>query len=418
MKRQSLSVRVFIFANVLLWGVNIPLFRFDAELHLIVTILIGFFIGISKFTVPKKVVIAVAIIAIIGGLSYLFGPCIDGAAKVFASLALLPVLVLSISWIASRVIFEAPLVSLNDALFMFFLIVSSVVFDFLIKIFYGGLITEIRASGFFLEPSHLALSASPLIFYLWFCGRKIMLYGVLLGLAVLFVASYSSTLLVMIFILLFLPYLGRVIKQPESVSSIYHLFALLLILPLVIALVVRPDTLLRITDILFLREDSNLSSLVYAHGWQLLWSNLISTHGFGLGFNAMGCSPRPVTSISGWLAALNLEDQNATDGSFILSKIGSELGIIGIFLFTIATLYALKLLLKVLFIRSNLTLVILTGWFAVATIGGLVRSGGGYFSGPLILGVFALFVIMSEMKNQRTRLCNSPSTSLKAPSFH
>lgn len=74
----------------------------------------------------------------------------------------------------------------------------------------------------------------------------------------------------------------------------------------------------------------NLSSMVYVQGWQDAWHNLIRTRGLGLGFNMMGCQPLPVGSMRMQIQKLFNLQLNVTDGSFLFSKVISELGVLGI----------------------------------------------------------------------------------------
>jgi hypothetical protein len=73
---------------------------------------------------------------------------------------------------------------------------------------------------------------------------------------------------------------------------------------------------------------TNLSSLVYVQGWQMLQESLLRTHGWGIGFQQLGVVYTNVPA-SIRINALLGRDANLQDGGFILSKLGSEFGLLG-----------------------------------------------------------------------------------------
>jgi hypothetical protein len=91
---------------------------------------------------------------------------------------------------------------------------------------------------------------------------------------------------------------------------------------------------------------SNLSSLVYIQGWQMLKESLANSIGWGVGFEQMGVHGTLV-SASDALISLSGAPTNILDGSFVFAKLGSELGLFGISLtmvFLIATIRSLRAL--------------------------------------------------------------------------
>lgn len=74
----------------------------------------------------------------------------------------------------------------------------------------------------------------------------------------------------------------------------------------------------------------NLSNLVYIQGWEFAADALTKTHGWGLGFQQLGVRPAEVATSPLIRALTEGIDPNVTDGSFVLSKLISEFGIIGI----------------------------------------------------------------------------------------
>lgn len=395
---QPNGVRLVVFANILLWGLHIPILEQGLSLHLLVTILAGFLVGVRHQTFTRKFLLYIALLAMYGAITYLIGPCTDNGIKVVSSLIVMVITTASLKWTASAVRWDTPIITLKEASVLLGLITILATIEFFIMFFTGTPLGEIRAKGLYLEPSHLALSSVPLILYLWFCGSKKVRLWVAVTASVLLTVANSSTLVVMLAVSLLLPTIGKFYKRPNSSSAILGLFILGFILLTLLTISGATDILIRVNDIIDLRPDSNLSSLVYANGWQLIESYLNSTHGFGLGFNAMGCNPRAYTDITNWLELIQLGDQNFNDGSFLFSKFSSEFGIIGIVFFITLTAYTLKILFRLSSTQTAPSLVISVGWLTVATVGGFVRSGGGYFSGPVILAIFSVFILQTQHK--------------------
>ena len=77
----------------------------------------------------------------------------------------------------------------------------------------------------------------------------------------------------------------------------------------------------------------NLTRMVYLQGWEFMKVNLISTNFLGLGYQMMGSAQTVTGDITKIIYGLKgAFGQNIADGSFIMSKLVSEFGIIGIFI--------------------------------------------------------------------------------------
>jgi hypothetical protein len=269
----------------------------------------------------------------------------------------------------------------------------------------------LRVGGLYLEPSHLALSAVPLIFLLWMRGTLAQRALAIAAAVLLMVVSYSTTFLALLVLLPLIAYLGAVFQRrinPLALVGLLVVATAPLALPLLAG---SEDTLLRLNDLIDLREDANISSLVYANGWQLLDSYFSSTSGLGLGLNAMGCSPRAYTDITEWLGLFDLADQNFNDGSFILSKLGSEFGMIGLLLFAAIAVYSMRYLWRSGRPTTSSATCIAAAWLAIIGLGGLIRSGGGYFAGPVLLAVFAAVVLNLRSAPARQAACATDEAS-------
>lgn len=405
---QPLNVRLFVFANVLLWGVQIPMLESAPGPHVLLSLLAGFLAPASLRVLSARACLAAAAVFGYGMLAFALGPCTDGGIKAFSSVLVMALVLVSIGWTARSVRRDLPLLPLSDAKLMLGLIVAAAVIEYLYKFALGISPTGgLRVGGLYLEPSHLALATLPLMVYLWFCGRPLdRLLAIAAG-SVIAVVGFSSTLLLLLLPLVCLPYLGQTIRKPTSPGALLSLLLIALVPALLITFALSEDTLLRINDVVDLREDSNLSSLVYANGWQLLFTYVGNTQGLGVGFNAMGCSPRAITEITDWLELINLGDQNFNDGSFLMSKITSEFGLPGAAFFIALTIYAVWQLLRVQSLRPRPVLVLAILWLTTVTVGGFIRSGGGYFAGPVLLGLFGLSLLLAARRR--------PAAPLAAP---
>jgi len=390
---QPFGVRLVVYVNTLFWGIQIPIFGSNLMPQIFVTIFVGLFFGVRRNVISIKLVIFTLMFAFYGLFLYFIGPCLDGEIKVIFSLIVFVFLAFSLNWIVGVVRFDIPLVSVREATVMAYLVAFVAVSEFAIKFLAGTPLNELRVGGLYLEPSHLAISMSPIVFYLWMFGGR---FKTVLVILIFFIVSYSSTLILIMGSVFLLPFLGRLIRRGFRLNELFAVAALGGVMVVSFDILSDSDTFLRINDLVDLRQDSNLSSLVYANGWQLLGDYLNSTYGLGLGANAMGCSPLGQTEIADWLNIMDLGNQNSNDGSFLLSKIGSEFGVLGICLFVLLVVYVVKILLGITS-KSDPLEVITVGWLAVVAIGGVVRSAG-YFSGPIVLGVFAFMVLEKRRK--------------------
>jgi uncharacterized membrane protein len=393
---QPAGLRLVLYANILLWGVQMP-FGLPA-LNVLVTLGACLHLDVLRKRVPLALLMFCLCFAAYSIFTFIAGPCTDGMGKTISSLVVMLVMFLSVHKVAGLALHDRPLLSTGETAWLLAAITVAAAFEYLVRLMSGEAFGELRVGGVFLEPSHLALSSSPLICYLVLCGKPIQKVWSLLAAAMLLVVGFSSTLIVLLLALLGLPYLGRVLRRPQQISGLVVVACLAAAPALFFASSASQDTLMRVTDVVDLRPESNLSSLVYANGWMLLDDYLDSTRGLGLGFNAMGCAPRATTLVTDWLEMQELGDQNYNDGSFLLSKIGSEFGFVGIALFLVFALLSTKQLLGLAKPDPNPTRALCVAWLAIVFVGGILRSGGGYFTGPVLLGLLAFFVLRTNAK--------------------
>jgi len=248
-------------------------------------------------------------------------------------------------------------------------------------------------SGLFDEPSHLGFSLFPCFLILLASSNNLKSNIGLFSLALCVILSPSSTLLLEVITISIL----MVIKM----RNFYHLFIIL-----IATLIIGSTNLLghspmdfidKISQIYPATNNSNMSSLVYLQGWQDAYANLKNSHGFGLGFNMMGCDPLPATE-----ARLILEEHfnaaklNSQDGSFLLSKGISEFGIFFIFFM----LYSLFILFKVYKMHLSSSAPALKKVYAIwgmiifASLFSMIVRSSSYFTGNFPLLILALFAVI------------------------
>ena len=395
--RQPFSVRILIWSNVLLTGLSLPLPGSSIGLHVIFTFVAGCLAWRETGRKPKRIVsVTVSCVAAYGAIAFLVGPCVDYAPRVAVSILLLIMLTWAMSRCAAVIDPSKPLLPTADATNLLLLIAVSVALEFAYKFLTTGEWSSLRVGGIYLEPSHLACSASALIFFVLRQGNIAEKRKVTGATIVLLVMASSATLLLLIAIL----FVCELITNRASTG--WRRLAGLTVGALAFLIIceafpfVYPSMYLEVVDrvsgILDLNANSNLSSLVFVHGWLLSESYFLSSGGLGLGFNAMGCTPLADTDVSQWLSVIGMDGMNYNDGSFIVSKIVSELGVLGL------GLWLGSVWLSLVIARGRCegqridSKKIAYAWVATMSIGGALRSTS-LFSGPALLAVFALLAM-------------------------
>lgn len=152
-------------------------------------------------------------------------------------------------------------------------------------------------------------------------------------------------------------------------------------------------------------NSTNLSSLVYVQGWQMLQESLQRTYGWGIGFQQLGVVYTNVLA-SIRINALLGRDANLQDGGFILSKLGSEFGLLG---FALTVFYLRVTAYSFLRLRQTALGKIETPdgeLFARACVTGyLIETfirGTNYFTGTLVLMLAGLLHLHHLRKGSRT----------------
>lgn len=151
-------------------------------------------------------------------------------------------------------------------------------------------------------------------------------------------------------------------------------------------------------------NSTNLSSLVYVQGWQMLQESLSRSFGLGVGFQQLGIvytnvpASYRINSILGY-------DLNLQDGGFVFSKVVSEFGIVGLlavggYLYVAAKSF---IALRALLLRRSSAAPVSDGEvFAMACVTGyaieLMVRGTNYFTGTFVLMLSGALYLFRQKK--------------------
>ena len=211
--------------------------------------------------------------------------------------------------------------------------------------------------------------------------------------------SASATL----FIMVTLCFVTALLAKSRTNLSVSMVARVVLLLTFMVGLVVytpyRDEFASRVAGLTQIDASANVSSLVYVNGWEMTLQNLQTTQGLGLGFNRMGCNPRPESDAGALLEVLGVGDLNYNDGSFIMSKLLSELGLLGLAFWA----FAMLVLARIVFMKSRRPLgrlpadvhAMLVSGVTVITLGALIRATN-YFSGPFVFGLFCVIFVCAH----------------------
>lgn len=246
-----------------------------------------------------------------------------------------------------------------------------------------------RPSFPFTEPSHYALVAGP--FIIDGCARTTLArrFAWLAVWLTLGLINQSLSMIVVVTI-------AAIVTLPAIYSAVAFV---------ALAVAATGIDLQYYTDRLdFSVNSSNLSSLVYRQGWELMQQGLVYSRGWGIGFQQLGFTPLNVPT-SDVIYRILGDDSNLRDGSFIAAKLVSELGLIGIAVVTAAVVAIVRagLMLRAM---AQVPAAMQSGRvrFAAAAICAfaveLFVRGIGYFSGTAILIVAAVMVLRAAGRDR------------------
>lgn len=326
-------------------------------------------------------------------LSFGSSPCTDMTEKSIASFLLFIIVIWALALLAEAV--DVNFESNRTLLPLAGLVMSSVVIHYFILLLQGRTIFE-RASGIFPEPSHLALAITPILISLAFNGGlNVTVAAALAIVALIFIAS-STTLILMLTLVFLFAILSKKHSSHPKISIFKYILPLISLMFAAWFSPYMDEGLARIAGVRDTDVGANPSSVIYVMGWEHALYNLEVTNYLGLGFNRMGCEPRPITDVTKIIEIMGLGDANYNDGSFTMAKIISEFGIPGVIIIFALIFQFIKM------IRHDINsgnsrkneglIILLIGTITVQLLGGFVR-GTGYFSGPLLAAIFSYFLL-------------------------
>lgn len=233
----------------------------------------------------------------------------------------------------------------------------------------------------FTEPSFLAFTIAPVLIY--YCVTRPFIWrwaavGIFVAFAIT-VSNLSTVATCMLVILTF----ARWWQIGGAVAAGYLLWPY-----------VDQDYF---TERLTLTVDTvNLTALVYLQGWQLLEESLRVTEGWGRGLQQLGAGYTN-TLASYRINQIMGTDLNLRDGGFVLAKMGSEFGVLGLgaiaalTIFAGFALYRLRAFArrKVVYPRS----LVLAYSSVVGSMVEVYLRGSTYFTGTALLLCSSIFFI-------------------------
>lgn len=324
------------------------------SLNVVLLIPIGLFWMLRRFRISKTTLIISSVFFLVLLLSFgvaQIGPCEDKFLKALMSAPLLTILLKIGLEIGARAKPEEwqklrP-TAFRIIIVAFIFILAEILFPQLFSPYKINYQNELKYSGIFYEPSHVAISLFPCIVILLSSNEnKYNLKGIF-SLLILFIVSRSSTLVMLT--LCYIVYRLVLLRKMKQSLKYLSIIAITTVIAVTFnyELLIEP-TVDRAEDVTALITDGaglsnkNFSSMIYYKGWQDALANTARTHGLGLGFNMMGCSPLPDTTLRTILSAPGRMDLNNEDGSFLLSKLMSEFGLFGLVFFLWVVFYWIR----------------------------------------------------------------------------
>lgn len=327
-------LKIWFVVNTLLWSSGIEIGGSLLPLNLVLLLPVGVIwlsrrLRISKTTLVPTVILVIFLILSLYGSR--LGPCENLFIKAILSAPLLTLILIIGMEIGSRATPEDWLDLRSTA---FWTMITAFIF-IVAEIFFPQLFSpnksmwqpEYRFSGIYNEPSHVAISLFPCVAILLSSNDKSLNRKGLFSLLFLFLASRSSTLIMLTFcyITYRLAILGRLKQSLKFITVVAVVIVVAITMNYELLVAPTVNRIIGVTS----SANENLSSLVYLKGWQDALANTARTYGFGLGFNMMGCSPLPDIPLRPLFDVPERSNLNNEDGSFLFSKLLSEFGIFG-----------------------------------------------------------------------------------------
>lgn len=239
------------------------------------------------------------------------------------------------------------------------------------------------------EPSHMALFFGPVVGYLVISSKtsKKRLFFLMAGVVVALLVKNMTLLVTMLVLAVF----------------VYNLYVIpiLLIGGAGIYFFADIEYFLSRLDFKNMQSTNNLSTLVYAKGFQLMEEGLRMSDGLGIGFQQLGFVDVR-TEIGDYLIkVLDGLELNSRDGGFTAAKLVAEFGIVGILVIATYLYYLVKqwFCFKKLSLNSISAQDALFYASIITIFSEIFFRGIGYFTATMFL-FFSVLFMRSLMKNK------------------
>jgi hypothetical protein len=243
----------------------------------------------------------------------------------------------------------------------------------------------------FTEPSHFALAFAPVLIDACVRSPGVRRYAwLLLALALgYFLQNLTLVVAVLMAAAVSLPLSGLVVSGIALVVGVTSI-----------------DVAYFSDRLDFSESTTNLSTLIYIQGWDLVVDSFHRTSGWGLGFQQLGLGPVNSAAADS-IYRLNQFQLNLLDGGFTSAKLIGEFGILGAILILCYVGLAVKLALRMRRIAKDPGVAPVGMTYAYAIILAfsidLFVRGAGYFNGSSLLLFSALYYYWTRMLPPRRR---------------
>lgn len=147
----------------------------------------------------------------------------------------------------------------------------------------------------------------------------------------------------------------------------------------------------------------NLSNLAYVQGWQLVMESWVNTSGWGIGFQQLGMGNTQVPASEAIRTLTGGTDTNLTDGGFVLAKVVSEFGALGVLVVLGYIVLAVRCTLQLRNVRSDAAVTLARCVIVTYSVDMFFR-GTGYFTQSGLVFIAALAVLAkSRVASSRER---------------
>ncbi len=394
-------------SNLFLWGIQIAIGpAAGVPVNILLIPVIYLFMTINLYTLRKSVILCCFLLFILLIQAFMQDIVIESK-----TLTIFTILILSL---IGPIIYEMLMKSKKDEhffliqIFRFFIAIQLFLMIFQLFLVHLGIyknpyfhyfLPTYRTSGFFAEPSHLAISLSP-FYYLsitnleWF--KNNFRYRTVALLFLIFFLCPSTTL----FLVIFMSTIFRIFRDFQfTKKKLVKIFILIFFLfsSVFVLLEVSESSKDRIISIVALFQGaalenvSNYSSMVFVKGFQMAHYGL-TNYPLGVGINNMQML-NEYSSIAQFNEKLYILNKN--DGASLFFKMTAEFGILGILFF----IFAIQTFMKCFRNKSYH----LEQGFLFCLILSTVR-GVTYFDGGLIIPIMIAVSIFWEKINNFSKI--------------